>query len=94
MVALDARVRRRPDVLSRELEGETVMVELTGGAYYGLNAVGTRVWELIGDGTTVRAVLAALLEEFEVDPAVAQCDVLALLEQLAEKRLVALEPPA
>ncbi len=76
-------------VVSREIEGETVLLHLESGRYFGLNAVGTRVWQLLGELGRPQPVVEALLREFEVAPADLESDVLALLEQLAAHGLVA-----
>jgi hypothetical protein len=35
------------DQVSSDLGGEVAILDLTGGMYYGLDAVGARVWELV-----------------------------------------------
>ena len=45
----DSRLRPADGVLSRILGGEAVLVSLGSGEYFGLNAVGTRIWELVGE---------------------------------------------
>jgi hypothetical protein len=80
-------------VVSREIEGETVLLNLESGRYFGLNAVGTRVWQLLGDLGRPQPVVEALLREFDVAPAALESDVLALLEQLAAHGLVATPDP-
>ena len=43
----------RPDgVLLREIEGESVHVNLDKGQYYGLDDVGTRLYQLLNDSPT------------------------------------------
>ena len=42
-----------PSVICRELSGETVLLNLESGVYYGLDAVGTRVWQLLMQGRTI-----------------------------------------
>jgi hypothetical protein len=71
-----------------ELADEAVILDLKSGVYYGLNAIGARVWSLLQEPKTVDAVLAALLEEYEVEPNRCQDDLLTLLQDLAERQLV------
>lgn len=81
-------IARSEGVLSRVLDGEAVLLDTEGGAYFGLNAVGTRVWELIGAGTTEDALLTALLGEFEVSRDVLAKDLRDLLAGLEQRRLI------
>ncbi len=89
-IAPESTVARSPDVLHRVLEGEAVLVDLDTGTYYGLDEVGTRIWELLDaeSGVRVDAVAAAIVEEYEVAREVATRDLVALLERLESRRLV------
>ena len=44
----DSTVVASPSQVSRTVEGEAVILELGQGTYYGLDPVGTHVWDLIG----------------------------------------------
>ena len=83
------KIARSEGVLSRVLDGEAVLLDTEGGAYFGLNAVGTRVWELIGKaGTTEGALRTALLAEFEVGRDVLERDLDELLRGLEKRQLI------
>lgn len=85
----NATIVKSEGVLSRVLDGEAVLLDTEGGAYFGLNAVGTRAWELIGaQGTTRRALVDALLSEFDVTRDVLARDVDDLLAGLEQRKLV------
>lgn len=71
-----------------ELADEAVILALKSGVYYGLNAIGARVWSLLQEPKTVGAVLDTLLEEYEVEPDRCEGDLLTLLQDLAERQLV------
>jgi hypothetical protein len=87
-ISLETRVRPNPDLLSSELEGEAVILDLSSGVYFGLNAVGARIWELIQDGRDLRAVRATLLEEFDVPPDRCEADLMQLVRRMAANGLV------
>lgn len=91
MLPDSTKISRAPGVLSRVLDGEAVLLDTEGGAYFGLNAVGTRAWELIGQaGTTRAALIAALFAELEVAREVLERDVDDLLAGLEQRKLVRL----
>jgi hypothetical protein len=87
-ISLDASVRPNPDLLSSELEGEAVILDLSSGVYFGLNSVGARVWELLQGGRDLRSIRAALLEEFDVPASRCEADLLGLVRRMAEDGLV------
>ena len=77
-----------PSVICRELSGETVLLNLESGVYYGLDAVGTRVWQLLQQGKTIDGVCDVMLEEYDVTPDVLRDDVSRLVSELRERGIV------
>ena len=76
------------DVLFQEVSGETVLLDLASEQYFGLDEVGTRVWQLVNEGKSLGGMIEVLLEEYEVEPEQLEGDVRALLESLLEAGLV------
>lgn len=76
------------DAVFRELEGEAVIVHLDSGMYFGLDPVGTRLWQLIDAHGQLTPVFEAALGEFDVEPEVLQRDLLHLVSELEQRRLV------
>ena len=76
------------DQMASDIGGETVILGLTGGRYYGLDPVGARVWQLIQKPTTVAEVARTMVSEYEVDPERCLSDLLALLRNMVDAGLV------
>ena len=74
--------------VSTSLGEETVILGMGDGVYYGLDAVGARVWTLLATPQRVSELVSAVTQEFDVGAAECERDVLALLDELAERRLV------
>jgi hypothetical protein len=74
--------------VSCDLGGEVAILDITSGIYYGLNAVGARIWHLIQTPATVDEVCKTILREYDVEAEHCHADTLALLEQLVAKGLV------
>jgi hypothetical protein len=70
------------DVLFRELDDEAVLLNLTTGIYFGLNPLGTRIWQLIVEERSLSRVLETMLHEYDVDRTVGETDLLELARQL------------
>ncbi len=87
-LSLDQRVRVSDDVVFRELEGEAVLLNLASGMYFGLDPIGTRVWQLLGEHQMLRAVLERMLDEFDVDRETLQSDLLSLADDLSSHGLI------
>jgi hypothetical protein len=74
--------------VSTSLGDETVILGMADGVYYGLDAVGARVWTLLATPQRVSELVSAVTREFDVRADECERDVLALLDELAERRLV------
>ncbi len=62
------------------LGAETVILHFNKGAYFGLNEVGTAIWEELQQPQTVRQIYDAVLAEYDVEPETFQQDVLGILD--------------
>jgi hypothetical protein len=67
---------------------EHVLLNLRDGMYYGLEAVGSEVWRLLQRPITVEEICRVVSETHDVDPGRCRTDVVRLLSELAERRLV------
>jgi hypothetical protein len=85
---LRQRLRPAPDVVFREVEGEMVLLDLAAGRYFGLDEVGTRMWQVLTEADTLEAACEQLVGEFEVEPERLREDLLGLVEELRESGLL------
>lgn len=76
------------NVLAQELAGETVLLDLNSENYFGLDAVGTRVWQLLNEGQDGAILIDTLLDEYEVEREVLEKDISELLNRLREAGLI------
>lgn len=88
MDLFDTRISISGAVLHQQLHAETVLLHLTAEHYYGLDEVGSRVWQLLDQGCSGASIVAALLEEYEVDETTLRADVTRLLEELLALGLI------
>jgi hypothetical protein len=87
-LTLESRLRISPDVLHRRLEGEVVMLDLARSEYFGLDAVGARILDLLAERGRLRDVFDGLIAEFDVEAAVAEADLLRLMSEMHANGLV------
>jgi hypothetical protein len=84
---LETKLSIPPQVMSRLVGDETVLLDLASGVYFGLDGVGKRIWESVADGDNLGQVAEVIVAEYEVDEAQAQADVLAFVSDLVERGL-------
>jgi hypothetical protein len=85
---LEEKIAPAPNVIEQRVADETVLLDLSSELYFGLDPVGTRVWELLGSGQTVQAIYDQLVTEFDVDATRLLNDLRAVLNELRDAGLV------
>jgi len=84
----DSRYTPSPEVSARVLDGEAVLLNVQTGAYFGLNKVGTHIWQLYGEGKSLAQVVAGVCDRFAVTTERAETDVRAFTKTLLERGLM------
>jgi hypothetical protein len=87
---LDARsvVVASKDQLASEIGGETVILGLSAGRYYGVDSVGGRIWQLVQEPASVAELRERIVAEYEVEPERCEADLLRILQQMIDAGLV------
>lgn len=87
-IDIDSTVSWSKDVVFQELESEAILLNLESGVYFGLDPVGTRMWQLIGEHGNLSSVVASLADEYAAEEPKLREDLLRLVEDLAKSGLV------
>ena len=61
------KITRNADLVATDMDGELVMMNLARGEYFGLNAVGSRIWEMLASPCSIAELCYRLEKEFAVD---------------------------
>ena len=77
-----------PQVMSRLVDDETVLLDLESGMYFGLDGVGKRIWESVAEGCSIGEIVKIITKEYEVDEERATADVIAFANNLVERGLL------
>ena len=85
---MNQTVQVLPDVLSQEVSGETVLLDLNNENYFGLNEVGTRIWQLLQEQDNLEKIYDVLLDEYEVDTKQLRTDFDDIINQLKDTGLI------
>ena len=76
------------DQVSSDIGGETILLSMQSAMYYGLDSVGSRIWELVRAPIRVSDICKVIAEEFDVDSERCEADTLEFLRELAAKGLI------
>jgi hypothetical protein len=92
MISFADRATVSANVLIRFLDQESVLLNLNTERYFGLDSVGTRMWQLLTSAPSIDAAYIQLIEEFDVDPQTLRSNLSELLNHLVENGLIATQP--
>ncbi|WP_420326837.1 PqqD family protein [Mameliella sp.] len=82
------RYETHPEVVSTATGDEIVLLSFRTDTYYGLNPVGARMWDLLGQGASVDTLCATLLGEYDVPEDVLRQDIRAVMSDLDAQSLI------
>ena len=81
---LDRRLAPSDQTVESAVGDETVILHLSKSIYYGLDPVGTRIWEMLKEGVATPDICRRLADDYEVELAVIETDTRRLLTDLEE----------
>lgn len=85
---LDQALTPSPDAFFVAVGDETVLLQVRRSIYYGLNPVGTRLWESLNAGHTGRQASAAIARDYDVASTTIEEDARSFLSDLVDQELV------
>ena len=85
-------ITRNGAVIETEIDGEIVALNIDSGNCYGLNPVGSRVWNLIAAPIRISDICAQLIVEYQVQADTCEQQVMDLLEELRAEGLITTLP--
>lgn len=92
-ISNDSIIERKEGLVQAEIDGETVMMSIDSGEYYGLDPIASRIWAIVETPLSVQALNEQLLSEYEVSEEQCQSDVLKFLSDMAENNVITLSAP-
>ncbi len=78
-------------VIARQVGDECVMLDMASGFYFGVDAVGARIWQLLSETGSCAALVDRLTQEYDVPPEQAESDVARFVEELTAHGLLSVE---
>lgn len=79
---------RNNDIVFSEIDGETVMMDANFENYFGLDSIGTRVWQLLEEEISFGQLCEKLLNEYDVNQETCLNDVVPFVQHLAEQEMI------
>ena len=89
-ITLDTVISQSKDQVSTDLDGETVLMSIEQGNYYGMDQILSRIWAIIENPIKTSDLIEKLLKEYDVSREDCEKDVLKVLNELEDENLLEL----
>jgi len=89
---LNQRVTFADTVFAQEVDGEMVLLDMESENYFGLDEVGTAIWQAIQEHGNLQEVFDELLKQYDVESEVLEHDLADFIGKLVESGLVEVIP--
>ena len=78
-----------PEVLSSKIDEEAILMSFEAESYFGLDPVGSRIWELLSkQAATANELVVLLMGEYEVNETTCREDVQKFIDDMSAKKLI------
>ena len=91
VISLKTIVVASKENVSCSLGDEAAILHMRSGVYYGLDPVGARIWKLLEHPKSVEDLRTTILDEYDVESAKCESDLLSLLEKLRTEGLIEIQ---
>lgn len=85
---LNQKITFADTVFAQEVDGEMVLLDMESENYFGLDEVGTAIWQAMQEYGTLQEVFNAMLEQYDVEEEVLEKDLSDFVDKLIESGLV------
>lgn len=86
---MQTTLKRNPELLAVDMDGETVMMDMESGNYFGINEVGSHIWEALETEKNIADIVNTVNNQFEVkDTENVEHDILSFLDDMLEQHLI------
>lgn len=87
-IPFESRVSVPSGVLVSEVGLESVFLNLKSESYFGLDEIGTRMWKLLTESSSIQVAYDTLLQEFDIDETQLESDLDELIQKLVANGLI------
>lgn len=86
-ISPDTPLLRNPDLIATDMDGDTVMMSMERGEYFGIGGVGSFVWSLLENPVSLNDIVEAICAEFDVDETTCRGDMEHFIAELRQHGL-------
>ncbi|MFW5886210.1 MAG: lasso peptide biosynthesis PqqD family chaperone [Bacteroidota bacterium] len=90
-INLETRIKRKEGLIEGNVDNEVLLLSIDSGKYYGLDDIGTRIWEMLGKPMKIVDIVAVLQKEYNVDEQICREETLEYLDELLLNEIISID---
>ncbi len=75
-------------VFAQEVDGEMMILDMNSQNYFGLDSVGSVIWQIMQDEKSIDSILERLLERYDTSVDILKRDLFIFIDELVSNRLI------
>lgn len=88
MFSANARINKRTDQLTSEIDGKVILLEVESGQYFSFDDISTDIWNRLDTTPLLANLCNDLAKDYDADLETIQMDVYKLISMLAKNNLI------
>ena len=89
-LSLQTIISRNPEIITSEIDDEIVMMSIDEGKYFGLNVIGSAIWEILEQPQAIEDIISSLLKRFDVSEEQCQAESFTFIEDMIDKKTLSI----
>lgn len=79
---------QNPELIAADMDGQTVMMSIAHGEYFGLDGIGSQIWKWLAQPVSIDQLVSTICTEYAVDEVTCRTDLEQFISELMAKGLV------
>lgn len=81
-------IERNPDMLASAIDDELVLLSVSNSKYYGMDDIGTEIWNKLDKATKVEDIVEQILAEYDIQKTKLENDIIEYLKELSKNNII------
>jgi hypothetical protein len=87
-ISLQSIIARNPEIIHNNIDGEVVIMSITKNNFYGIDKIGSHIWELLENSRSVDEIITVMMQDYEVERETCEKDVIDFLDEALKNELI------
>jgi hypothetical protein len=88
MYAKETKFKKTNNFVESDIEGQVVMMSIENSKYFGMDEIGTQIWQLVDKNLTYNEIIESLLDEYEIDRDTCEKESTEFIDKLLKYKLI------